>query len=103
MLQLEMSASDQRIQAIRDRLQGDDDNLQRKNDDRRRPGRADDVNSNLVPLLRGEAAPDPLASGEIDASYGLEHATPMFGIAVGLVMSIPLWGILGLAAWAMLR
>ena len=103
MLQLEISASDQRIQALRDRLQGEDDSLQRKNDDRRRPGRADDVNPNLVPLLRGEAAPDLLVSDELDPPYGLEHTTPMFGIAVSLVMSIPLLGILGLVAWAILR
>ena len=103
MLQLETSASDQRIQALRDRLQGEDDDLQRENDDRRRPGRSNDVSLNLVPLLRGEAAPDLLVSDEIDPSYGLEHATPMFGIAVALVMSIPLWGVLGLVAWAIRR
>jgi hypothetical protein len=96
MLELEMSASDQKIQALRDRLQGEDD-------DRRRPGRADDANPNLVPLLRGEAAPDLLVSDEIDPPYGLEYAAPMSGIAVSVIMSIPLWGVLGLVTWAILR
>ncbi len=96
MLELEMSASDQKIQALRDRLQGEDD-------DRRRPGRVDDANPNLVPLLRGEAAPDLLVSDDLDLPYGLEHTIPMRGIAVGLAMSIPLWGVLGLVAWAILR
>ena len=103
MLQLEMSVLEQKIQALRDRLQSEDDDLQREINDRRRPGRADDVNPNLVPLLRGEAAPDLLVSDEIDTSYSLEHSTPMVGIAVGLAMSIPLWGVLGLVAWAIRR
>jgi len=103
MLQLEMSASDQRIQALRDQLQGEDDDLQRRNDDRRRPRRANGVNPNLVPLLRGEAAPDLLVSDEIDPPYGLKHTTLRFGIAVILVMSISLWGVLGLVIWAILR
>ncbi len=96
MLELEMSASDQKIQALRDRLQGEDD-------DRRRPGRADDANPNLVPLLRGEAAPDLLVSDRIDPSAGLEHTSLRSGIAVSLVMSISVWGVLGLVARAILR
>ncbi len=103
MLQLELSVSDQKVQALRDQLQGEDDDLQRGIGDRRRLRRAKDVNPNLLPLLRGEAAPDLLVSDEIAASYGLEHATPMVGIAVSLVMGISLWGILGLVIWAILR
>ncbi len=97
MTKLEIFASDQSIQALRDRLRGEDN-------DRRRPGRTDDVIPNLVPLLRGEAAaPDLLVSDDLDLSHGLEHTIPMRGIAVGLAMSIPLWGVLGLLAWAILR
>jgi hypothetical protein len=101
MLQLEMSASDQRIQALRDQLQSEDDDLQREIEDRRRPRRANDVNPNLVPLLRGEAAPDLLVSDELDPPYGLEHTTPMFGIAINLIFAMSLLG--GLVAWAILR
>ncbi len=96
MLQHELSASDQRIQTIRDQLQGEEE-------DRRRPGRATNVSPHLAALLRGEAATDPLLSDEIDPLYGLEYATPMSGIAVSVIMSIPLWGVLGLVAWAILR
>ncbi len=103
MLELEMSASDQKIQALRDQLQGEDDNLQREIDDRRRPRRAKDANPNLVPLLRGEVAPDLLVSDEIDPPYGLEHTTPPFPIAINLIFTMPLLGILGLVTWAILR
>ncbi len=72
MLQIEMSAWDQKIQALRNQLQGEYDDLQRENDERRRPGRVRGVIPNLVPLLRGEAAPDLLVSAELDPPYGLE-------------------------------
>ena len=103
MLQLDMSGSEQKIQALRDRLQGENDDLQRENDNRRRPGRAAEVNPSLVPLLRGEAIPALLASNGLGSTYGLEHATPLLGIAVSVILSIPLWGVLGLVARAMLR
>ncbi len=103
MLQLEPSASDQRGQAIRDQLQGEDDNLQRQINDCRRRGRADDVNPSLAPLLRGEAIPYRLLSDEIDPPYGLEHTTPMFGIAITLIFTMPLLSVLGLVTWAILR
>ncbi len=103
MLQLEMSVLEQKIQALRDRLQSEDDDLQREINDRRRPGRADDVNPNLVLLLRGEAAPDLLVSDGIDPPYSLEHTTPPFPIAINLIFTMPLLGILGLVTWAILR
>ena len=103
MVQLEMSGSEQKIQALRDCLQGEDDEFQRRETDRRRPGRAAEANPNLVPLLRGEAEAALLAGDDLDLSYGLEHTTPMLGVAVGMIMSIPLWSLLGLIAWAILR
>ena len=103
MVELEMSVSDQKIQALRDRLQGEDDSLLREITNRRRPGRAAKVSPNLVPLLRGEAVPALLASDGPEPTYGLEHETPMSGIAVSVLLSIPLWGALGLVAWTVLR
>ncbi len=103
MPQLEPSASDQGILATRDSLQSEDDDFQRKNDDRRRPGRADDVNPNLAPLLRGEAVSYRPLSDEIDPPYGLEHTTPMFGIAITAIFTMPWLGVLGLMIWAFLR
>ena len=103
MVELEMSVSDQKIQGLRDRLQGEDDSLSREIANRRRSGRAAKVNPNLVPLLRGEAVLALPASDELNQTYGLEHATPMSGIAVSVLLSIPLWGALGLVAWTVLR
>ena len=96
MIQLEMPGSEQKIRALGDRLQDDDHN-------RRRPGRADDANPNLTPLLRAGAVPCRLLSDEVDPPYGLKHTTPMLGIAVSVILSIPLWSVIGFVAWAILR
>lgn len=101
MNQLEMSALDHTIQALRESLQNEDDILQQKNDDRRRPGRANYVNPNLVPLLRGEAAPDLLVSDRVDPPCGPEHTTPPFPIY--LIFTVSLWGVFGLVMWDILR
>ena len=103
MTQTEPSALDQRVQALRDRFQAQDARLQREINERRRPGRATDVSLLLVPPLRGEAAPDPLTSDEEDSLHRLEHKTLVLGIVVSMAISIPLWGVLGLVAWAILR
>ena len=103
MEQLEMSVMDQKIQGLRDRLQGEDDDLQREKEDRRRPGRAIEVNPNLVNLLRTKAVPYRPLSVEIDPPYGLEHTTPAFGIAISMIVGVPLLSLLGLMAWAILR
>ena len=58
---------------------------------------------NLVVPMQGEAALYRLLSDEVEPPYGLEHTTPMRGIAVSLIMSVPLLSILGLIAWAILR
>lgn len=103
MIQPEISVLEQRSQALRDRLQGMDGDFKREYANRRRPGRVAKVHPNLVPLLRGEAVPYRPLSDEIDPPYGLEHTTPMFGIAVSLIMAVLLLGILGLVAWVILR
>ena len=62
--------------------------------DRRRPGRPKTVSPNLIPLLRGEASPDieppPLVIEKDDVAN-----LPMAGIACGMVLSIPLWALIG--------
>ena len=103
MVQPEMSALEQRSQALRDRLRSMDDDLQREIANRRRPGRAAKVDPSLVPLLRGEAISSRLLSDELDPPYGLEPTTSTSGIVVSLVMAMPLLSILGLVAWAILR
>ena len=96
MVQHETPLSEQRVQAIWDRLEG-------ATDDRRRPGRSDHVNLNLIPLLRGEVAPTPQASYETDLIYGRENSKRAFGIVAGLVLNMPLWGVIGFAGWILLR
>ena len=103
MVQLETSALEQKTQALRDRLQGMDNDFRRERDERRRPRRVKTVSPSLIPLLRGEAVPYRLLSDELDPPYGLEHTTPMFGVAVSLAVVAPLLSILGLVAWAVLR
>ena len=96
MVQPEMSGSEQKAQALRDCIHGEDD-------DRRRLGRAAEVNANLVPLLRGKTEATLLESDELDLPYGLEHMGTMFTITVSVIVTILLLGVLGLVAWAMRR
>ena len=96
MVQLEVSGSDEKIQALRDRLQGEDN-------DRRRPGRTAQDDPKLVQLLRGKAVPYRPLSDEIDPPYGLEHTTPAFGTVVGVIVGILHLSILASMAWTILR
>ena len=68
--------------------------------DRRRPGRVENVNPSLVPLLRGQAT-----SGEPDSKTQFgdpDQLGATRGIALGVVLSLPLWtGILLLGRWAL--
>jgi hypothetical protein len=54
--------------------------------ERRRPGRIDNVSPELTPLLRSQ--PEPLLDADDRAPYDLAAAT---GIAVGLLISGPIW------------
>ena len=103
MVQPEMSILEQKSQALRDRLQSMNGDFKHGYANRRRPGRMTKVNPNLVPLLRGEAVSYRLLNDETDPPYGLEHTTPRFGVVVSLIIALPLLGILGLVAWAILR
>lgn len=71
--------------------------------DRRRPGRPDQVSANLVPLLRASPMIEAAAAFERADGPGIEDAlTPARGIAVGLVLSVPLWAVIGGVVWAVL-
>lgn len=70
--------------------------------DHRRPGRPDQVSPNLVPLLRTSPVIEAVpafegADGPVD-----DALTPARGIAVGLVLSVPLWAVIGGVVWAVL-
>ena len=63
--------------------------------DRRRPGRLEQVNPTLVPLLRG-------AARTVDIDLDIDYTAPLDAaraIAVGLCLAAPLWALIGLAGW----
>lgn len=65
--------------------------------DRRRPGRLDQISPALIPLLRefAQFVDDP----DFDADP-LTPARGIFrGIFVGLLLSVPLWSLIGLGVW----
>ncbi len=71
---------------------------------RRRPGRNDQVSPHLIPLLRNPAtadipAPPPVKSDRphLDERFALAR-----DIGFGLMLSAPLWALIGAIAW-MLR
>jgi hypothetical protein len=93
--QHEASLSEQDVQAIWDHLES-------ATADRRRPGRLDHVSPNLIPLLRGEVTPGQPLIYETDRLYGRGDLKPGFGTVVGLFLNLPLWAVIGFAAWAIL-
>jgi len=76
--------------------------------DRRRPGRIDQVAPHLVPLLRNPATVDipTLSPGEVNASPLKGDLTPLQGITLDIVSSVPLWAVIvgvGWVVWKVLR
>ena len=70
--------------------------------DRRRPGRADQASSHLLPLLRTAEIEAAAASG-IEEELPFEDAlAPAKGIAVGLLLSMPVWAVVAGIVWAAL-
>ena len=69
---------------------------------RRRPGRPDQVSPNLVPLLRTSPMIEAVPAFEGADGPADDALTPARGIAVGLVLSVPLWAMIGGVVWAML-
>ena len=98
-----MSVSDQKIQALRDRIQGEDDSLLREIANRRRPGRRAKASPSLVPLLRGEAVPDLLSSDETNTPPGPESPEPTLRLVFGLATGMLLLSVIGLVAWTILH
>ena len=94
MVQHETPLAEQEVQAARAPLAGVHG---------RRPGRPDHVNPVLIPFLRGEATPGLSSCDETDFECDREVLAPAFGIAVGLVLSAPLWAVIGFAGWAILH
>ena len=72
---------------------------------RRRPGRDNQVSLHLIPLLRNAATMDIPAPppGVADPSAPEDDFAFAKGISFGLVLSAPLWAIIGAVAWMVLR
>lgn len=73
--------------------------------DRRRPGRNNQVNPHLIPLLRDPATADIPASlpGEVEAPPLGDGIVPAQGIVFGLALSVPVWVWVAGVVWAVLR
>jgi len=74
-----------------DRLEADVATL-----DRRRPGRRNDISPALIPLLRGKGDTDARPDAIIWASAPKSEAR---GVFMGLLISILIFGMVGLAMW----
>ncbi|MGI4802204.1 MAG: hypothetical protein ACRYF2_22200 [Janthinobacterium lividum] len=62
--------------------------------DRRRPGRLDDVNAELIPILRGAEPPVEFELDDIDQTAALR------GLVAGVLFSAPIWvAIAYLGSW----
>lgn len=74
--------------------------------DQRRPGRRESVNPNLIPLLRGQAAPLPAALPELaeagDVAVEPDRRTTLAaarGIFLGVALGGLIWGSIGAGFW----
>lgn len=74
-------------------------------DDRRRLNRLDRVSPYLISLLRGSASADTPAMlfDDVDAPPLGEDLAPARGFAIGLMLAIPAWAIIGTLIWAVLH
>jgi hypothetical protein len=70
--------------------------------DRRRPDRPNQISPHLLPLLRTSEIGDAAASGTADGLLFDDGLAPAKGIAVGLLLSVPLWAVIGGIVWAVL-
>jgi len=84
-------------------LQANCDSPESVTADRRRPGRPSLVNPTLVPLLRGDLPSSLPLSDETELVEDRGALAPAIAVAVALAMSVPLWGAIGFAAWALFR
>jgi len=68
--------------------------------ERRRPGRVNYTQPALIELLR---PPLSVASVEQAADDTADGLAPARGIALGIILAVPLWFALGVAVWLVLR
>ena len=74
-------------------------------DDRRRPNRLNRVSPHLISLLRRSMAPNTptLLLDDVDVPPSGNELAIARGFGLGLVLSVPVWTIIGLAIRAVLR
>ena len=60
--------------------------------DRRRPGRVEQVSPAIIPLLR-----DPARC--VDTDQDTDPLAPARGVVFGLLLSVALWALIGLGVW----
>ncbi len=94
MEQHDAALAEQGLQATWDRLKSADA-------DRRRPGRLDQVNPTLIPLLRGMPTLG-LALNETGPVYARGRLPRAASIAIIAILSALLWAVIGFAGWAIL-
>ena len=70
--------------------------------DRRRPGRPDQASPHLIPLLRTTEI-EAAAASDAEGGLAFEDAlAPAKGIAAGLLLSVPVWAVIGMIVWEVL-
>lgn len=84
-------------------LQGIEDSPESVTDDRRRPGRPNQVSPTLIPLLRTTPAPDLPPEDNADLAQDYEELAPAAAIAAIVLVSTLLWGAIGFMGWAIIR
>jgi hypothetical protein len=62
--------------------------------DQRRPGRLEQVSPALIPLPC-----EPAQCADTDQDIDTDPLVPARGIIVGLLLSVPLWALIGLGIW----
>lgn len=70
--------------------------------DRRRPGRPDQASPHLIPLLRTSEIEGAAAANPADELPLEDALAPAKGIAVGLLLSVPVWAVIGMIVWEVL-
>ncbi len=70
--------------------------------DRRRPGRPDQASPHLIPLLRTSEIEAAAASETGDELPFEDALAPAKGLAVGLLLSVPVWAAIGMIVWEVL-
>lgn len=66
--------------------------------DRRRPGRAEYANPDLIALLRTAPFAENAAATDAAVTDSENPLATAKGIGVGILLAIPLWALIGLAA-----